>query len=390
MIPPGATRQPRIAVACSGLGHVYRGIEAWAADLGQALRHAGAEVTLFAGAPMAGATALPCLRRTSRIANGLGGITHRLGGWRYGMGNAGEIEQTSFAFALWRHVRNDFDLLHVQDAIIARWLEVAHRRGLSRPRVVYANGTGEAAPTVRRFAFLQQLTPQALEEWQPQKPPGQSVFMIPNFIDTARFAPGDAAAARAALGLPPNALIVLCCAAIRRYHKRIDYLLTEFAAMAADAGRELLLVIVGGHETDTDELIAMGRQLLGDRVRFLTNLPRTAMPTLYQAADLFALASLFEMFGIVLIEAMACGLPVICHDTPAFRYVAGPAALYADMRSAGGLADALRGALDDNRRAALAQAARPYVQSHFAEAVVISQILAMYQAVLATPDSGNS
>jgi len=379
-----ATRQPRIAVACSGLGHVHRGIEAWAADLGHALRRAGAEVTLFAGAGFEGATALPCLRRTSLAANGLASITHHLGGWRYGMNNSGEVEQTSFAFALWRHIRRDFDLLHVQDPTIARWLELAYRRGLSRPRVIYANGTGEAPATIRRFAFLQQLTPQALEEWQREKPADQSVFMIPNFIDTTRFTPGDAAAARAALGLPPNALIVLCCAAIRRYHKRIDYLLTEFAAVAADAGRELLLVIVGGHETDTDELIAMGQQLLGDRVRFLTNLPRAAMPTVYQAADLFVLASLFEMFGIVLIEAMACGLPLICHDTPAFRYVAGPAALYADMRAAGGLAAALRSALDDDRRAALAQAARPYAQSHFAEAVVVSQVIAMYQAVLAT------
>ena len=374
---------PRIAVACSGLGHVHRGIEAWAADLGQALRRAGADVTLFAGARFEGATALPCLRRTGRITNSIASVTHHLGGWRYGMSNAGEVEQTSFAFALWRHVRRDFDVVHVQDPAIARWLEVAHRRGLSRPRVIYANGTGEAAPTVRRFAYLQQLTPQAQQEWESEKPAGQLVFMIPNFIDTTRFVPGDAAAARAALGLPPNALIVLCCAAIRRYHKRIDYLLTEFAAAAAGAGREMILVVAGGHETDSDELIAMGRQLLGDRVRFLTNLPRDVMPTVYQAADLFVLTSLFEMFGIVLIEAMATGLPLICHDTPAFRYVAGPAAIYADLRPAGALAGALHSALADGRLAALAQAARPHVLEHFAEPIVISQIIAMYQAVLA-------
>jgi 1,2-diacylglycerol 3-alpha-glucosyltransferase len=389
MTPSGVAPPPRIAVACSGLGHIQRGIESWADDLGRALRRAGADVTLFAGAEAAGATALACLRRTDPAAIRLARFVRHLGGWRYGMGNTYEIEQSSFAFALWRRIRRDFDVLHVQDPTLARWLEQAHRRGLSRPRVVYANGTGEPAAATRRFAFLQLLTPQALQEWEREKPPDQSVFMIPNFIDTARFAPGDAAAARAALGLPPRALIVLCCAAIRRYHKRIDYLLTEFAAVAAEAGRELLLVIAGGRETDTDALIAMGQQLLGERVRFLVGLPRAAMPTLYQAADLFVLASLWEMFGIVLIEAMASGLPLICHDTPAFRFVAGPAALYADLQPAGGLAGALRGALADDRRAALAQAARPHVQSRFAEAVVVSQIIAMYQAVLAVPDRGN-
>ena len=373
--------RPRIAVACSGLGHVQRGIESWADDLGHALHRAGADVTLFAGAKADGATALSCLRRTGRAAIALDRAVHHLGGWRYGMGNTYEIEQTSFAVALWCRIRREFDVLHVQDPTLARWLELAHRRGLSRPRVVFANGTGEPAATMRRFAFLQLLTPQAMEDWQREKPAAQSAFMIPNFIDTARFTPGDAAAARTALGLPPRALIVLCCAAIRRYHKRIDYLLTEFAAAAA--GRELLLVIAGGRETDTDDLIAMGRELLGERVRFLVGLPRTAMPTLYQAADLFVLASLWETFGIALIEAMSSGLPVVCNDTPAFRFVAGPAALYADLEPAGGLATALRAALAVDRRAALAQAARPHVQGRFAEAVVVSQIMAMYQAVLA-------
>ena len=184
--------------------------KSWADDLGRALRRAGADATLFAGARTEGATALACLRRTGAAAGWLDRAVHHLGGWRYGMGNTYEIEQSSFAFALWRRIRHDFDVLHVQDPTLARWLELAHRRGLSRPRVVFANGTGEPAATMRRFAFLQLLTPQALAEWESEKPAGQSVFMIPNFIDTARFAPGDAAAARAALGLPPRALIVLC------------------------------------------------------------------------------------------------------------------------------------------------------------------------------------
>jgi len=371
-------RPPRIAVASAGLGHIRRGIESWAEDLGRALQRAGADVTLFSGAPIEGATALPCLKRTDRTAILLDRLVHHLGGWRYGMGNTHEIAQSSFSVSLWRRIGRDFDLLHVQDPTVAWWMEAARRRGLSRPRVIYANGTGEPADTLRRFAWLQFLTPQVMADWESRKPATQSLFMIPNFIDTARFTPGDRVAARSALGLPQPPLIVLCCAAIRRYHKRIDYLLSEFAAAALAPGREVLLVIAGGRETDSDEIMAMGRALLGERVRFIVDLPREQMPALYQAADLFVLTSLFEMFGIVLIEAMASGLPVICHDTPDFRYVCGPAALYADLSREGGLAAALPKALDD---ASLAREARPHVEGRFSEAVVIRQILDMYRAV---------
>ena len=374
-------RPHRIAIASAGLGHIRRGIESWAEDLGHALQRAGANVTLFSGAPLDGAVALPCLKRTDRAAIWLDRLVHHLGGWRYGMGNTHEIAQTSFSLALWRRISREFDLLHVQDPTVARWMEAAHRRGLSRPRVIFANGTGEPPDTLRRFAWLQFLTPQALAEWHSQKPADQSLFMIPNFIDTARFMPGDRCAARATLGLPPEPLIVLCCAAIRRYHKRIDYLLSEFAAATFAPGREVLLVIAGARETDTDDLVATGRALLSERVRFILDLPRSQMPTLYQAADLFVLTSLFEMFGIVLIEALAAGLPVICHDAPDFHYVCGPAALYADLRNEGGLASVLPKALDDSKRASLAQAARPHVEGRFSETVVVRQILGMYQKV---------
>jgi hypothetical protein len=154
---------PRIAIACSGLGHVQRGIEAWAFDMTQALQRAGADVTLFAGAHLdnADAEALPTLRRTGPATVALAKGLRHLGGWRFGMGSAYELEQTSFALALWRRIRHDFDILHVQDPVLALWLERVRRAGLSRARVIYANGTGETASVMRHFPYLQLASAQA-------------------------------------------------------------------------------------------------------------------------------------------------------------------------------------------------------------------------------------
>ena len=119
---------PRIAIACSGLGHIQRGIESWAFDLAQGLRSAQMEVTLFGGAPGPGIEPIRCLRRTGRGATGLAAAFRHLGGWRYGFASPYAAEQTSFSAALWPRIR-DFDLLHVQDPVIAAWFETAHRRG---------------------------------------------------------------------------------------------------------------------------------------------------------------------------------------------------------------------------------------------------------------------
>ncbi len=140
--------------------------------------------------------------------------------------------------------------------------------------------------------------------------------MIPNFVDTSRFCPGEQAVERAKFGLPPDRTVILCCAAIRSFHKRIDVLLQSFDALCRRKKTDAILVIAGGREAETDELIASGTRLLQDRVRFLPDLPRASMPDLYRAGDAFVLPSLHEMFGIVLLEALATGLPVLCNDTP--------------------------------------------------------------------------
>jgi 1,2-diacylglycerol 3-alpha-glucosyltransferase len=377
---PGLVARARIAVACSGLGHVQRGIEAWAQDLERALVRAGLNATLFGGAPAPDTIPLPCLRRTGLGAKGMARALRNFGGWRHGFGSPYEVEQTSFCLALFRKIRHEFDILHVQDPAIALWMERARRSGLSRARVIYANGTGEDRNVMDRFDNLQLLTDEARTGLHPRT--GQSVFMVPNFIDTNVFRPGDQHAARAALGLPGNATIVLSCAAIRRPHKRIDALLQAFSTFLVKSPKDVLLVIAGSREEETDELIAEGKRMLGEKVRFLPAMPRVMMPELYRAADVFALASLQEMFGIVLLEAMATGLPVLCHDTPSFRSIVGNAGLIADISTTSGFAEALRAAIYRPDPKGLSRVAREHVENRYAEAVVIQDIISMYEKVL--------
>jgi 1,2-diacylglycerol 3-alpha-glucosyltransferase len=376
-----ASGSMKIAIACSGLGHVQRGVEAWAADLAKALRNRGVDVSLFSGDRTECAVALSCAKRGGRAAILTAKMFRHLGGWRYGLGSPYEVEQTTFSLNLWRHVRRGFDLIHVQDPLVGQILDRLNRVGLSEPRAIFANGTGERSDLVKQFSVVQHLTAEAAVAWNPLRPAHQSTFAIPNFIDVATFAPGDSAAARRQFDLPQDALVFLCCAAIRKIHKRIDYLIREFAMFLESHSGPAVLVVAGGREPDTDAMMSLGRDLLGDRVQFFVDVPRARMPELYKAADVFVLPSLFEQFGIVLLEAMATGLPVICNEASAFRSIVGSAGLFRDLSGPGALAESFASMCASALREPLASAARPHVCAHFSTEVVVTQILDMYQCV---------
>src|ERR1051326_8075927 len=351
---------PSVAIACSGLGHIQRGIEAWASDLAKALRVRGVAASLFAGERTAGAVALPCLRRNSHSSALLADAFRHLGGWRYGFGSTYEVEQTTFAFQLWHRIRRAFDILHVQDPVVASILSRLHRLGLSRPRVIFANGTGERAEMLKRYSAVQHLTPEEARDFALYRPSNQATFAIPNFVDITTFSAGDQGRARQRFSIPHEAFVFLCCAAIRKAHKRIDHLIREFVRFLKNSDAHALLIVAGGRESDSNEIIAMARAVAGDRVRFLVNLPRTEMPDLYRAADVFVLPSLYEQFGIVWLEAMATGLPVICNDVPSFRTIVDGAGLFRDLSTEGALAEALSVMRFSSCREMFAKAARSH------------------------------
>lgn len=89
-------------------------------------------------------------------------------------------------------------------------------------------------------------------------------------------------------------------------------------------------------------------------------IPDEDLPRWYRQAALYAFPSLHEGFGFPLLEAMACGTPVVASDIPVLREIGGDAAVYADPHDADALTEAMRSVLADptRREAGLARAAQ--------------------------------
>lgn len=383
----------RVCVASSGLGHVARGIEAWAADLGAALARRNVAVSLCKGGGdvvEAYEKRLWCVQRESRAARCALGLAPRRLSWRIGLGSAYALEQSTFAVSLLRHLRRtQADVLHVQDPLLAVRMQQARRAGLIKTRTILAHGTEESPEFLKGIEFLQHLAP-----WHAECARAAGIWRkdwttIPNFIDTNTFRPGRNHELRRELAIPEHAIVILSVAAIKRDHKRIDHLVREFHALRTSAPEApVWLVVAGGWEAQTDAVVAEGHALLGDRVRFLVRYPRQKMPDLYRAADIFVLASLFEMMPIALIEAEASGLPCVVHAHPNLCWIVGAGALAVDMATSGDLAEAMSSLCGNAaQRRGLAASAREHVVDTFSEPIVVDQILHYYQQITTQPEA---
>ncbi len=137
--------------------------------------------------------------------------------------------------------------------------------------------------------------------------------------------------------------------------KNYEMLIRAFAAARRDPAGPQRLVIAGKpgwlYEGVYRAVETLG---LRESVKFLDYLPEGELPTLYHAASAVAMPSIYEGFGIPVVEAMACGTPVVCSTGGSLPEVAGDAALLVPPTDQGALAQALiRIVGDDALRATL-------------------------------------
>jgi glycosyltransferase involved in cell wall biosynthesis len=209
------------------------------------------------------------------------------------------------------------------------------------------------------------------------------IVLIPNGVDCQRFAPVSAerrAELRRQLGWPLERPIVLFAARLA-YQKAVDILLHSWKQVH-ERNPQALLVLAGTGAL-REEMEALCHALgLDDAVRFM-GWVETTQP-LYQAADVYVLASRSEGLSMALLEAMACGLPPVVSNIPgnADVVVEEQNGLLVQPEDEAGLAAALERVLRDAAlRARLATAARESIARQYSADLMNQRYARLYQQV---------
>jgi phosphatidylinositol alpha-1,6-mannosyltransferase len=169
------------------------------------------------------------------------------------------------------------------------------------------------------------------------------------------------------------------------FNKRLDVLLDAFRILEAEFPRLQLVCIGKSGDALGASWRARAERELGPRVRFLGVLPRAELLHAYAAADVFSLPSEFEGYGIVTIEAMACGTPFVnCATGNAPELAALGFGRVAAVGDAKGLAGHLRDYLADPQATRRAGAmARTYAMERLDWGALAPRFAAMFEEAIA-------
>jgi D-inositol-3-phosphate glycosyltransferase len=160
----------------------------------------------------------------------------------------------------------------------------------------------------------------------------ENVVVIPPGVDTSRFYPIAKDEARAFIGIPPDRKMVLFVGRMESL-KGVDILLDAFwRLLVGDSMKEssACLALIGGDADVSPEMMdaEMTRlkalpvvRELGTKVRFLGKRDQDTLPYYYSSADVVVVPSEYESFGMVALEAMACGTPVVASETGGLAFL---------------------------------------------------------------------
>jgi glycosyltransferase involved in cell wall biosynthesis len=213
----------------------------------------------------------------------------------------------------------------------------------------------------------------------------EKLIEMPNGVDTELFSPGDSGL-RERLGIDAGATVAAFVATLDRAHhfKRVDIAIDGLASLGDG---NVHLVVVGGGDLLEGFRERAARAGVADRVHFLGAIPHGELPEALRAADLLLLTTEPpESFGIVLIEAMASGLPVIATDYPGARAVVDEGTgLLVRQGDPEAVAGALRElvAAGPERRAKLGAAGRAKAEREWSWPSLVERMDAAYAEAIA-------
>jgi phosphatidylinositol alpha-mannosyltransferase len=286
--------------------------------------------------------------------------------------------------------RGGYELLHVHEPLSPSVGLLAVRRarvplvGTFHANLGRSLALGAARPLLRpawrRLAGRVAVSAAARDTWQRHF--GGAMTVIPNGAAGEFFAPAEPLP-----GWRDGRPTVLFVGRLEP-RKGLVYLVRAFLRLKPAFPGLRLLVVGRDDKRQQERAMALVPPRLRPDLAFVGAVPQADLPSYHASADVFCAPSLGgESFGMVLVEAMAAGLPVVCSDIGGYREVVrdGRDGLLVPPRDPEALAVALGGLLDNPvRRAAMGAAARA-TAGRYAWDVVAGELLEVYAAVLGRP-----
>lgn len=223
--------------------------------------------------------------------------------------------------------------------------------------------------------------------------PTKQIRIIPPGVDLAHFYPIPKDEAKLYLGLPPEERVILFVGRIEPL-KGIDTLIQSMACLSRQhhLGKFCLIIIGGDPEQDLQQMDSEMRRLqrlcdelcLGNLVVFLGKRSQDVLPYYYSAAEMVVVPSHYESFGMVALEAMACGTPVIASQVGGLAFLVrdGETGYHVPDGDVQALCDRMRHLLTQETLHAQISAQTAAYACSYDWQIIARQIVGVYQEVL--------
>ncbi|MEA3327907.1 MAG: glycosyltransferase [Chloroflexota bacterium] len=325
----------------------------------------------------------------------------------------GEFTQRIIEFAEKKHIQ--YDLVHshywlsglagkaLKDAWNVPMLQMFHTLGLMKQRVARTAEEREGDYRIEGEQFVIQsadriITATKAEHSQLESLYGlnhQKVVVIPPGVDTHHFYPIPPDEAKEAVGIAPNERMALFVGRIEPL-KGVDTLIRAMAIVKQKCRSfvcpHYLAIIGGDPEEDEEKMSAEMRRLqtlcrnlgLDEMVLFLGKRAQNTLPYYYSAAEVVVMPSFYESFGMVALEAMACGTPVIVSRVGGLAFLVrdGETGYFVPAQDPEALAQKLRSIfVNEDLRKQLGMQAAAYA-SDFNWERITAQVLNVYRRMV--------
>jgi glycosyltransferase involved in cell wall biosynthesis len=325
-------KENKIFFMCSGVGHINRGYEVHMRELFDQISDKIPEIQFILlkgkGNSSKNEKTIWCIRRNSKFSNFCKKIFKI---------HPPLLELlTFFLSSIYYILRYKPKVIYCADYMLSAFLYKFKKAFRFKFNILFLNGNGYLPP-YRHWHF----THQPLKIFNTIIN-DQYQFFIPHGLDTEKFIKKTESKydLRIKLSLPIEKRIILSVGKIDYSHKRMHYLIEEFS-VALNYNHNLFLLIIGAYNPESKTIILLANKLLPPTSFRFLEVPFNQIISYYFASDIFCLSSINEGFGLVYIEALLSGLPVIADDNKRTREVMGNFGIFKNLNNKGELSKTL-------------------------------------------------